>query len=125
MPALNLNQLQYEAETWKRSLGFMTDENILLKTRLSEILKENFDNNLLEEVENFQTSFIKEDEIISSLQYEMSEIGLLLAKKIFTNERMTTYADKRIKQIRNDIRMAEERFAKLKSDFNNYLSEKI
>jgi hypothetical protein len=125
MPALNLNQLHYEAETWKRSLDFMTDENILLKNRLSEILKENFDANLLEELENFQNSFIGEDEIISSLQYEISEIDLSLARVIFENRNKIKKADKRIKSMRNDIRIAVERFAKLKSDFNNYLSEKI
>jgi regulator of replication initiation timing len=48
-----LKQLQYEIDSWKRLLGFMMEENIHLKIRLSEMLKNKFDNNLLEEVEIF------------------------------------------------------------------------
>ena len=50
IPELKLIQLQYEINTWKRLLSFMSEENIQLKNRLSEVLKNKFDKNLLEEV---------------------------------------------------------------------------
>ena len=53
MPELKLKQLQNESDSWKKLLGFMMDENIRLKNRLSELLKDKFDKNLLEEVESF------------------------------------------------------------------------
>ena len=55
MPELKLKQLKYESDTWKRLLDFMMDENIQLKNRLSEVLKDQFDKNLLDDVERFQS----------------------------------------------------------------------
>jgi hypothetical protein len=59
MPDLELRQLQYESDTWKRLLGFLEEENIHLKNRLSEILKSGFNDNLLDELENFHGRFVK------------------------------------------------------------------
>jgi hypothetical protein len=59
MPEFKLKQLQYESDTWKRILGFMIDENIHLKHRITEILKNGFDKSQLEGLEQFQNSFIK------------------------------------------------------------------
>ena len=58
MPDQRLKQLQYESDTWKRLLGIIMDENIQLKNRLSEVLRDRFDKNLLVEVEVFQNYFI-------------------------------------------------------------------
>jgi len=33
-----IKQFRHETETWKRTLGFIEEENIILKNRLSEIL---------------------------------------------------------------------------------------
>jgi hypothetical protein len=125
MPELKLKQLQYETETWRRLLGFMTDENIRLKNRLSEILRNEFDKDLLEEVEIFQSNFIKQDERISLLRNEVAGMDKLLTREIFEDGIIIKKIDKKIKHIRHIIRIAEEQFAKLKSGFNNYLSKNI
>ena len=39
MPGIKLRLLRQESDAWKRILEFMTEENIHLKNRLSEILK--------------------------------------------------------------------------------------
>jgi len=125
MPGLKLKQLQYETETWKRLLGFMTDENIHLKNRLSEILKNNFDHNLLEEVEIFHGSFLKEDERISLLKNEVTELDKLLVREIFEDGTIMRKVDSKLKRLRNNIKNAEAEFNRLKLNFNNYLSENI
>jgi hypothetical protein len=125
MPDLKLKQLQYETETWKRILGFMTDENIHHKNRLSEILMNNFDNNLLEEVEIFHAHFIKEDEKISFLKEEVNILDKLLVREIFEDGKIIRQVDMKLRRMRKHIRNAEAQFTKLKTDFNNYLSEHI
>ena len=62
MPEVKIKNLQSESNGWKRSLGYMSDENIQMKTRLSAILQENFDIALLPQVENFHTLLLKEEE---------------------------------------------------------------
>jgi tRNA A37 N6-isopentenylltransferase MiaA len=125
MPELKLKQLQYETDTWKRLLCFMQEENVHLKNRLSEVLKDRFNNNLLEEVESFQSSFIKEDELISFLRNEVAEIDEELVKEIFVDGKLNKGIGKKIHQLRNNLSNAEKRFGRIKMSFNNYLSENM
>jgi regulator of replication initiation timing len=125
MQELKIMQLQYESDTWKRSLAFMKDENVHLKNRLAEVLKNNFDKSLLEEVEGFQTRFIREDERLGLLWNEIAETDKLLVREIFEDGRIMKKVGKRIKKLRTNIMSAERQFSKLKQEFNNYLTENI
>jgi len=125
MPGLKLKQLQYESETWKRLLGFTMDENIHLKNRLSEVLKENFDNNLLDDIEIFQTRFIKTDEMIMLLRNDIGEFDNLLNREIFEDGAIMKQVSKDLKRIRKNIKTTEVELVRLKSEFNSYLSENI
>jgi regulator of replication initiation timing len=125
MPELKLKQLIYEADTWKRLLGFMMEENIHLKNRVSQILKDRFDENLLEEVEVFQSSFVKEDEMIGLLRNDVAELDKLLQKEVFEDGMIIKNVQSKLKKLRHNIKNAEKQFGKLKADFNNYLSENI
>jgi hypothetical protein len=125
MPELKLKQLQYETDTWKRLLCFMQEENVYLKNRLSEVLKDRFNKDLLEEVESFQSSFIKEDELIGFLRNEVAEIDSELVKEVFVDGKINKTIEKKINQLRNNLSNAEKRFGKIKMSFNNYLSENI
>jgi regulator of replication initiation timing len=125
MPELKLKQLRYEADTWKRLLGFMMEENIHLKNRVSQILKDRFDANLLEEVEAFQSSFVKEDEMIGLLRNDVAELDKLLQREVFDDGMIIKNVESKLKKLRHNIKNAEKQFGKLKMDFNNYLSENI
>ena len=125
MPDLRLKQLHYESDTWKRLLGFILDENIRLKNRLSEVLKDKFDKNLLAEVEAFQNSFIKEDALVALLRNDVAELDKLLVREICEDGKIINKIDIRMKNLRNNIMNAEIQFGKLKSAFNSYLSENI
>lgn len=123
MPELKLTQLQFESDTWKRLLAFIADENMHLKKRLTEILKEEFDKSMLEDAENFQTKFLKEDNLIILLRNEVAELDNWLEREIFENGTLKKEVNKRIRKIRKNIKYAEAQFEKLKSEFNNYFSE--
>ncbi len=120
-PALKIKQLTYEINTWKRLLDFMTDEIIHQKYKLSEILNNNFTPVLLNEVENYLSRFIKEDELNGMLRYDVAEIDYLLEKNIMEVGKITPDIEKRLTILRNDISIAETEFRKLKVEFNNFI----
>jgi len=125
MPEVKLKQLQYESETWKRLLSFMMDENVHLKNRLSEILKNSFDRNLLEEIENFQNRFIKEDSWIGLLRHDVVEFDKLLERDISEDGQVAPEINSRLNKLRNNIINADKEFDRLKTEFNSYLLEKV
>lgn len=118
-------QLQYESNTWKRLLAFMMEENVHLKNRLSDVLKDNFDKELLAEMELFQTRFVKEDESISLLRHDIATLDKLLVKEIFADSILLAKANKKMKEIRANMIISEAKFGKLKSDFNIFLVENL
>jgi hypothetical protein len=120
-----LKQLQYEADTWKRSLAFIKEENIWFKNRLSEILSDQFDKYLLGEADDFQSRFIKEDDLVGLLEKNVEEMDKLLVREIFEDGRIMKEIDKKLKKLRANIAVAEDQFKRLKSDFNHFLSENI
>ena len=125
MPEFKLKQLQFESDSWKRLLGFMMDENIHMKQRLTKILKDNFDRNLLEEVESFQSRFIKGDELISLFRNDVAELDKLLVREIFEDGKIIKDIDGSLKRLRNDIIIAEKHFSNLKLEFNNFVAENV
>ncbi len=124
MLGLKLRQFQYETDTWKRLIRFIMDENIQMKNRLSEILKNTINTSFLEEVESFQSCFIKEDELIGLLRSDITELDKLLATNIFEDEETGKEVTRKLNRLRNNIVNVETQFNKLKMEFNCYLSEK-
>ncbi len=124
MPELKLKQLQYECATWKRSLSFMMEENIRLKNRIAEILKDNFDNGLLENIESFQNKFVDEDTRMSLLRDDVAGLENLLLSDTPKQENNEAI-EKKLKKVRTNIIEAEKQFSGLKLSFNNYLSKNM
>src|SRR5689334_17986371 len=123
IPELKLKQLQFENNSWKRLLGFMMDENIHLKNRIAEILKNDVDKNLVEEIENFHNNFIRQDELIGLLRNDAAELDRLLLREIFEDGKIIEQIDEQLKKLRNNISITEKQFNKLKLEFTNYLLE--
>ena len=123
MQDLKLKQLEYEADTWKRLLSFMMDENIHLKNRLSEFLRHTFAKNYLEEIENFQSRFLKQDELICLLRNDLAEVEKLLVREILVDGKILDEINRKLNKLRNHVCNTELQFSKLKCEFNNYLSD--
>ena len=125
IPAPTISQLQSETATWKRLLSFLMEENIYLKHRIAEILKEESSTRLLAKPETFQASFIYTDALVSLLRDDVVQFK----KKLETegiNERLVNknFAG-RLQRIRRNISAAERTFNQRQTAFNNYLSENI
>jgi regulator of replication initiation timing len=125
IPELKIKQLQYEINSWKRLLDFIMEENIHLKNRLSEILKDRFDKYLLEEVDGFQTRFIRKDNLIALLRNEITEVDKLLHQEMFLEGTLLKNAEIKVKRLHKNINNAEKQFGRLKSDFHRFLSHNI
>ncbi len=106
-------------------MAFIIEENIWFKNRLSEILSDKFDKFLLEEADDFQSRFIKADELAGQLEKNVDEMDHLLVREIFEDGRIMKEIDKKLKKLRANMAAAEEQFSRLKSDFNHFLSENI
>ena len=115
----DLRQFKAETESWKQLLSSRMEENVLLKNKLADILKNNFDQSSLEDIEEFQTQFIEQDEWIKSLKKDVIELD-----KIFADGEMEESLDITVKNFRRNLASSSKRFSFLKSAFNDF-QEKI
>lgn len=116
---IDMNQFETIIDQWKRLLNTRKHQNVLLKTRLSEILKDKYDQKLLEELEYFQTEFIGEDISIDSLRKEVNNLEAMSATAY--NESQPAM-DASAAKLASAIAESTIRFCKLKSKFNNFSS---
>jgi hypothetical protein len=121
MTLLFIQQLQKESDWWKRKLEFLAEENIHLKMDLGDLLKDIEDDpGMLEQIENFHNSFIKEDEAITLLRNEIRIYDKLLLKDLYVDGEMVHDVIRRQKKLRERIRKEEKAFNELKFAFYNY-----
>lgn len=119
-PEKDVRQIQHVLETWKQLLNSRMEENVLLKNKISEIVKNNYDQNSLEEIEEFQTQFIIEDELIHSLRMDVIELDNLLYNQVFEDEKTGRLFDTKLENLRRDIDNSVTRFHILQSAFDDF-----
>ena len=127
IPEKDLKQFQVKIESWKQLLNSRMEKNILMKSTLPQILKNNFDQNSLEQIEEFQTKFISEDELIHSLKREIHDLDKVLSIGIFEDQKTQRLFDLTMKNLDDDIGNSTTMFRILKSafhDFQNKISGK-
>jgi len=126
-PELIIKQYQHEVETWRRILSFLSEENINIKKRLSEILKgmEKSDNAMLDRIEYFHNRLLKEDEIISFLSKEVADQNRLLTHEVYEDGNILKAVNGKQSKLRSALESAEQEFNKLNFEFNSYLSDII
>ena len=120
IPEKDLRQFKTEIEVWKQLLNSRMEENVLLKNAISDILKNNFNQNSLEEIEGFQTQFIKEDDLIHLLRSDISDIENVLYSKISENGKIEKSFDTKIENLRRDLTNSTISFRMLKSAFHDF-----
>ncbi|MBI3720452.1 MAG: hypothetical protein HY252_17880 [Sphingobacteriales bacterium] len=121
-----ISQFQNENETWKRILAFIKEENINIKNRLSEIVK-NMDSeeDMLERIEYFQNCFVEEDEKLRYMVKEVDVQGKSLIRDIYEDGNFVKGVKSNQSRLRKEMEKTEKDFNKLKFEFNSYLSEAL
>ena len=117
-------EIKYENEVGKKLLQGLQQDNVLLKNKLSEILKLNIRDGILEKAENFQTSFLLADERISFLRKDNMELCRQFLKAIGDRNAIEELSQKQ-KQLKKQIKQEEKEFNKLKLAFNSYIASVI
>lgn len=125
MSAKQIRRFEYESDTWKRQLSFIREENIYLKKRLIEILKEKLSPADLEAAESFQTLFIEQDKLVTILGNSVAEFDRLLKRELFEDGALLRTVMLEHLHIDRKISEAEASFDSLKRRFNNYMWEEI
>lgn len=118
-----LSQYRHESDTWKRYLQFIQQENNYLKNRLSQVLQQDTDADFLDRAEYFQNKFLLEDETVHLLRQDVHEMETLLEQEVHQDGHIIKELQKKFKKLNRDIETAERQFNKLKTDFNEFLSE--
>ena len=116
------NEMKREINNWKASLGSMADENILMKARLSNMLKENFDISLLPQVENLYSHLLKEEEFINLLRHNIGELDSMIESghSKFLNK---TRFENMWSTLQSQMMTARIRLTNLKSEFNEFFRQ--
>lgn len=125
MAKLQLLHLQNESDAWKRQLAYMTDETINLKNRISEVLKDVDNKEIVNSLETYQTCLLEEDELILFLRNDIREYERMLYQGRFEDFGLENKYRHRTHELRRSIRLATEKFETLKAGFYSYLTEAI
>jgi len=117
-----LKSVSREAETWKKVLGFLQQENILQKNKLAEMLGNHNGRNgdLLEIAEQYQHQFLQQDQAFRLTWHDIAELEKLV-KEInpgVLDSKEITHGQKRL---RKEIKTLEINFDKLKLGFHAFL----
>ncbi len=122
MPDLRLQQLHFETGSIKRLLVFMMEENVHMKNRIAEVLKNAFENKILGKMELFQNRFIMEDEVVGLLRNDVAELERLLHKQDAAHYNFVIDdIEKKVRKLSYNMENTESQFMRLKAEFNNFL----
>ena len=117
-----IKHLKNERETWLRTLDYMQQENVFLKTSLGDSIQNDINSEVLERVEFFQSQFVNKDAVIALLRYDIAEQNRLLESSgDLSNNYMAIV--KKQNSLRKDMARMEKDFNELKFQFNTYLAE--
>lgn len=114
-------EAKYELEIgrWQKRLEQLQQENVQLKTKVADIIKDDIDMNTLERMEYFLTSFINKDAVLALLRYDLAE--QLKATRKNSDAASTSLIEKKQLKLSQDMTKMEEEFDRLKLDFNTYI----
>ena len=115
-----IHELQAEVAAWRKKLNSRMEENVSIKNNIAEILKEEYDQYCLNEIEDFQTNSIREDEIIGILRMEVAELDDLLTNNNLDSMKLKDSLDETIKKLRNDMTYSENQFDSFISSFRDF-----
>jgi hypothetical protein len=122
---VKLEQVKFETGSLKRLLTFIVEENIQLKNRISDILKNSFERRMLHQMETFQNRFIMEDELISLLRNDAAQLERQLQQYVTDDEVTINEINRKLRKLSYNIEAAENHFIKLRTDFNVFLASHI
>lgn len=119
-----LKTLHAENVEWSKKLGFYSDELKSFDARLSEVTMANTSTEVLSQVEHFQNQFIRQREVIDTLQHEMNIGEDKILAEVKSNEVATDHRKMEDhSELRDQMESFEKIFSEMKTEFQNFLSK--
>ncbi|MEI3797117.1 MULTISPECIES: hypothetical protein [unclassified Chitinophaga] len=115
-----LCEMLHQNEAWREILKQLENENIIFKTKLTDILTTDLPKVQLAHLEFFQSRFLKMDSRIDLLRHEIREYTILLKQQTGSPEQGFL---NRYKSLMENIFSIRESFQLLRADFQDYLSD--
>lgn len=125
MVSVKNRQLRQESESWFRMLDYFEQENIQMKNRLAEILKNEVNVAFLEKLEFYQNKFLNKDTVITLFRHEIAKHDQTLTNEWDGDVVFNKKIIKRQSKLRQDLRAIEREFNDIKFDFNSYVAEAL
>lgn len=125
-PSAVIAQYLNELMAWKRSIADIQDKNIILKSRLSAIVKflDSRSPALIEKMEYFYDLLLREDEITGFLSDEIKSHATLLEKEAaLPHAGAWTDGEKRQNDLGRQVLKTTQEFTELTAAFNRYAEE--
>ncbi len=117
------SNLHFEHELWNNELAFWQDELKSFKNRLSELVMRWTDDKVLSKLEQFQNNFIRQAEVIDTLQESINYHETNIAEHYKIGEDvLDTILVKKHKKIREAMETQRIIYSDLKKGFFRFLS---
>ena len=118
--------MQEECAGWKRMLELLMHENVGLKTRLAEIVKESKEgHDFVALAEHYHNTLMREDEIIYLARRDVADLDKLLLREVFEDGILYGEVNRKHKRLRKELLKIEKDFNKLKQGFDVFFNKKI
>lgn len=119
---VHMDVLHFEHEAWGKQLAFYKDELKTYQNRLEDIVKTNNSKESMQQLEQFQNQFIRQNEVIDILAHDINSHEHVLIKNVKDNP---VASDHRLFENHDEFRERMTTFTKiyneLKPDFMRYL----
>lgn len=111
----------YEPEllSWQKKLEHLQLENVQLKIRVADVIKNDVNNISLEHMESFLNRLIDKDAVFAFLRSDLAEQLKAIRGEIRPDNKLTI--DKRQMKLRQDVCRMEQEFGKVARDFDSYV----
>eukprot|EP01012_Entosiphon_sulcatum_P027130 TRINITY_DN32694_c0_g1_i1.p1 TRINITY_DN32694_c0_g1~~TRINITY_DN32694_c0_g1_i1.p1 ORF type:complete len:115 (+),score=29.14 TRINITY_DN32694_c0_g1_i1:94-438(+) len=110
---IKVADLKDERTKWLQTLEQMLQDNIYMKNRLAEIIKDDITAASLEKAEYYHNELLHKDAVIALLRYD-----IIKQNKINVTDLNENAVSQKHEKLRNDMQMMEVEFARLRNEFN-------
>ena len=114
---MKLREFQSETDSWIRTLHVLQAENVNLKHRLAEVVRNGISQELLQNLEYYQNFFLEEDHVLLLFYNDIKKQGSMLRHKSLEEKSIENGIVKKQKQLRQELAKVEMMFYKKKSGF--------
>lgn len=117
----NQSQYQFESASWIRMIEFLTQENMYMMNRLSEVIDSIHGGDNLAMAEHYQNQFIIKDDVYDHMLHDLKKLQTGLKEYPIQNT-INKDMQKLHKNLKDQLEFIERDHILLRQDYNTYLS---